>query len=317
MTVCLNDLRCLVLGGSGFIGVNLVRALVASGASVRSFARSIPSAHSILQEVGGDVEWICGNFADGELMRKSMRDIDVVFHLISTTLPATSNMDLGHDIASNLLPSLQMLDMAKNSGIQKVIFISSGGTVYGMPYHIPISENHETNPICGYGIHKLSIEKYLHLFYCLWKLDYRVIRLSNPYGVGQPVNRPQGVIASFVSKVVNREPLEVWGDGRVVRDYIYIDDVIAACLLLISHKGPSRVFNIGTGEGLTLLDLISKIESIIGQRIDVNFREVRSVDVPVNVLDISRAISELGWRPTTDLEAGIRRMLQRGYAEVR
>jgi UDP-glucose 4-epimerase len=239
-----------------------------------------------------------------------MRNIDIVFHLISTTLPATSNKDLQFDLSSNVLPTLQMLDMAKSSSTQKVIFISSGGTVYGMPNHIPISEDHETNPICGYGIHKLSIEKYLHLFYYLWKLDYGVLRLSNPYGVGQPVNRPQGVIANFVHRVISHEPLEVWGDGRVVRDYVYIDDVIAACLLLITHQGPSRVFNIGTGIGLMLLDLISKIESITGQRIDVKFQEARSVDVPVNVLDISRAISELGWRPQTDIETGIRLMLQ-------
>src|SRR6185436_16009483 len=122
MTVNLDGLRCLVMGGSGFIGVNLCRALVASGATVRSFALAVPWTNDIVEEALMDVEWMCGSFSDGDLVRKSMRNIDIVFHLISTTLPATSNRDLQYDLASNLLPTLNMLDVAKNSSIQKVIF---------------------------------------------------------------------------------------------------------------------------------------------------------------------------------------------------
>lgn len=310
MILNVNGLRCLVLGGSGFIGMNLCRALVANGAAVRSFAWDVVPPDSGAHDWREQVEWICGSFSATDLVRKSMRNMDIVFHLISTTLPATSNQDVQVDLSSNVLPTLQMLEAAKNSGVRKVIFISSGGTVYGIPTRVPIAEDHATDPICAYGIHKLAVEKYLHLFYHLWKLDYGVLRVSNAYGVGQPINRAQGVIANFVHKVVNREPLEVWGDGSVVRDYIYIDDVIDACLLLVGHQGPSRVFNIGTGKGHSLLELISMIENILGEPVDVRFREARTVDVPVNVLDVSRATSELNWRPTTDLETGMRRMFE-------
>ena len=306
----LNGARCLVLGGSGFIGRNLCQALVANGATVRSFARNVLPPDCGAHDWRGKVEWICGDFSDADLVRKSLRKMDVVFHLISTTLPATSNQDLQFDLASNLLPTLQMLEAAKNSGVGKVIFISSGGTIYGIPKCLPIPEDHATNPICAYGIHNLAIEKYLHLFHHLWKLDYGVLRFSNPYGVGQPVERPQGVIRNFTHRVVNGEPLEVWGDGSVIRDYIYIDDAIGACLLLIGYQGPSRVFNIGSGKGHMLLELISMIENIIGEPADVRFLEARSVDVPINVLDVNRARSELNWRPTTDLETGMRRMLE-------
>ena len=311
----LTGLRCLVMGGSGFIGSNLCRGLLASGAKVRALARNPPAVLPGDDSWQSRVEWLGGNFSDGELMRRSLADIDVAFHLISTTIPATSNADVRLDVSSNILPTLQMLEAAKTSGVRKVIYVSSGGAIYGIPETVPITEDHPTNPICAYGVHKLAVEKYLHLFHYLWKLEYGVLRISNPYGIDQPFNRPQGVIASFLHKVVTREPLEVWGDGSVIRDYVHINDVIDACLLLIGHQGPSRIFNIGTGEGHSLLDLIQIIERLNGAPVAVGFRKSRPVDVPVNVLDIHRAITELGWRPTTKIEDGIRRMFEQSVQQ--
>jgi len=306
----LKRLGCLVLGGSGFIGRNLCRALVTNGATVRSLALDAPPADVDAPEWAGRIEWICGDFSDAHVVRNSLRNIDVVFHLISTTLPATSNQDVQFDLCSNVVPTLQMLEAVRNSGVQKVIFISSGGTVYGIPKHVPIAEDDPTHPICAYGIHKLAIEKYLDLFHYLWDVNYGVLRLSNPYGEWQPTDRPQGVIANFVHKAIHGQPLEVWGDGTVVRDYVYIGDVMDACLLLIDHRGPSRIFNIGTGKGHSLLELISMLEETIGKPIDVRFREGRNADVPVNVLDVSRAASDLRWHPTMDLESGVRLMVE-------
>ncbi|MFO1487503.1 MAG: NAD-dependent epimerase/dehydratase family protein [Verrucomicrobiota bacterium] len=310
----LNGVHCLVLGGSGFIGSNLCRGLLASGARVRAFCRNRPAADAKAGDWQNHIEWVCGDFSDFELVARSLEGVDVAFHLISTTLPATSNLDCQADLTANVLPTLRMLEAAKTSGLRKVIYVSSGGAIYGIPQRVPIHEDHPTNPICAYGIHKLAIEKYLHLFNYLWKLEYGVLRISNPYGIDQPVNRPQGVIASFVHKVVTGEPLEIWGDGSVVRDYVDIQDVIQACLLMINHQGPSHVFNIGTGEGHSLLDLVNIIQRHKGETIPVNFRKSRPVDVPVNVLDISRAHAELKWRPTTEIAAGIQRMLEQSPA---
>jgi UDP-glucose 4-epimerase len=231
-------------------------------------------------------------------------------------LPASSNANPQLDVTSNVLPTLQMLEIARTSGLRKVIYVSSGGAIYGIPEQVPITEDHPTNPICAYGIHKLAIEKYLHLFHYLSQLEYGVLRISNPYGIDQPFNRPQGVIASFLHKVIQQEPLDVWGDGSVVRDYIHIDDVIDACVLMIGHQGPSRVFNIGTGAGHSLLDLIQIIERLTGKPVAVGFRKSRPVDVPVNVLDINRAISELGWRPTTRIEDGMRQMFEHSLRQT-
>ena len=311
----LTGVRCLVLGGSGFIGSNLCRGLLASGARVRALARNPPVNITGENSWQNRVEWLGGNFSDGELVRRALADIDVAFHLISTTLPATSNADARLDLSSNVLPTLQLLEAAKTSGLRKLIYVSSGGAIYGIPEQVPISEAHPTNPICAYGVHKLAIEKYLHLFHYLWKLEYGVLRISNPYGIDQPVNRPQGVVASFLHKLIRGEPLEVWGDGSVVRDYVHINDVIDACLLMIDHCGPARVFNIGTGEGHSLLDLIQIIERLNGAPVTVGFRKSRPVDVPVNVLDISRARAELGWRPTTQIRAGIRQMFEQSVQQ--
>jgi UDP-glucose 4-epimerase len=310
MSINLKGCHCLVLGGSGFIGANLCRGLLDSGATVRSLALDAPSPAVVADDVQSNVEWIYGNFADLDLVYSALRNIDIVFHLISTTLPDMSNKDVKYDLASNLLPTIQLLEAAKNSKIKKMIFISSGGTVYGIPKNIPITENHETHPICAYGIHKLAIEKYLNLFHHLWELDYGILRVSNPYGINQPTNRPQGVIANFLHRLANHEPIEIWGDGNVVRDYIHIDDVIEAFLLLIDHRGPNRLFNIGTGKGYTILELISMIETISGRKVEVRYREGRRVDVPSNILDVNLAKSELCWKPNIDLEHGMYLMLE-------
>ena len=305
------------MGGSGFIGSNLCGGLIANGAKVRAFSRNPPAANQYNAEWRDQVEWVCGNFSDAEFVRRAMKDIDVAFHLISTTLPATSNLDVPLDLISNVIPTLQMLEIARASSVRKVIYISSGGAIYGIPERVPIHEDHPANPICAYGIHKLAVEKYLQLFHYLWKLEYAVLRISNPYGIDQPVNRPQGVIASFLHKILNGEPLDVWGDGTVIRDYVHISDVIEACLMLIDHQGPSRIFNIGTGQGHSLLDLIEIIKRLTGEPVAVNFRKSRPVDVPVNVLDISRAESELKWRPTVEIVSGIQRMLEQSLSRTK
>lgn len=160
----LKGIRVLVLGGSGFIGKNLCRALIKKGSIVRCLTLNAPLDDCVLKDAWQKIEWIYGNFSDNELVKKSLRNIDIVFHLICTTLPASSNNNLQFDLSSNVIPTLNMLEAAKHSDVKKVIFISSGGTVYGIPKHIPIPENHEKKPICGYGIHKLAIEKYLYLF---------------------------------------------------------------------------------------------------------------------------------------------------------
>ena len=302
----LNGARVLVLGGSGFIGQHLCRALILADSKVTSVAAFEPAGDQVSQGLAQEIEWINGDFNDGQLISREVKRADIVFHLICTTLPASSNNDLELDLASNVLPTLRLLQAIRSSDVRKVVFVSSGGTVYGVPDQLPIPEGHATNPICGYGIHKIAIEKYLELFNHHYGMDYGVLRLSNPYGIGQISDRPQGVVGNFMHKALNDKPLEIWGDGSTIRDYIYIDDAISAFVAVAQHEGPSKVFNVGSGQGKSVLDVVKAIERSVGHVLDVVFRPGRPVDVHENVLDITLARSELQWAPMTDLETGVR-----------
>ena len=207
-----NTLHTLVLGGGGFIGSHLVSALLLQGRRVRVLERPYRK-HTKLVPQHPNLEWLEGNFGNTEDVRRALHDVDAVFHLVSTTQPQSSNDDPTFDIQSNLLATVGLLEQMRFLKNVPLIFISSGGTVYGKPQQIAISEKHPTEPQCSYGIVKLTIEKYLALYHLLYGINYRVLRFSNPYGPGQEENRTQGVIGTFLSRILQGLPIEVWGDG--------------------------------------------------------------------------------------------------------
>jgi UDP-glucose 4-epimerase len=295
--------KCVILGGAGFIGSHLVWALLERVYSVRVFDR--PTAQRF--EDPETIEWMEGDFLNREDVAEALRGCDTVFHLVSTTLPRSSNENPVYDIESNVVGTVRLLDLARAAGIRKIVFVSSGGTVYGRPVHVPIPESHPTDPICSYGIGKLTVEKYLHLYHVLYGLDYCVLRLANPYGPRQRVKAAQGAVTVFLHRALNGQPVDVWGDGSVVRDYIYIGDAVRAMVDVIAYDGTAKVFNIGSGMGTSVNDLLDIIESVTHRRVERRYTSGRSFDVPANVLDISMARSELGWYPLTPLETGIER----------
>lgn len=299
--------RCLVLGGRGFIGSHLVTALLDLGFRVRCLDRPHvkPIGESHLSNP--NFELYEGDFSSETDVAEAVKDCDFCFHLVSTTLPKSSNADPVFDVESNVVGTVRLLNHAVANHLKKVIFVSSGGTVYGTPVDVPISETHPTNPACSYGITKLTIEKYLALFRNLHGLDYTVLRLSNPFGEGQRTFSNQGVIAVFLGKALRGEPIEIWGDGSVVRDYIHVSDVIDAILLSIDPSNGHHVFNIGSGCGHSLNEVLSTIEEVTRCRIIKRYSEARAFDVPVNVLNISEAQYSLGWTPKVSFYAGIER----------
>lgn len=183
------------------------------------------------------------------------------------------------------------------------------GTVYGIPERIPVAEGHPTEPLVSYGIAKLAIEKYLNLYWYLHGLEYSVLRVANPYGERQRVDTAQGAVAVFLSKALAGDPIEIWGDGSVTRDYIYIEDVVDAFIMAMNHEGEPRVFNIGSGEGRSLNQLLTTIEDLLGRPVERRYLPPRKFDVPVNVLDISRARDVLGWQPRVSFRDGLGRTL--------
>lgn len=286
----------------------MVEHLVRKGGDVRVFdkAATCPEFEGISAK---RVEYISGIFSSVDTIEQIVKGVDVVFHLISTTLPKTSNDDPVNDVMSNIVPTLQLLESARKEGVRKIIFFSSGGTVYGVPKTLPTPEDHPTLPLCSYGIHKVAIENYLHLYFTLYGLDYAVMRVSNPYGVYQSTGRGQGAVPVFLHKLIRDEPIDIWGDGSVVRDYIHVDDVIDAAIKLVEYQGPQKVFNIGSGKGLSLNELIAEMASLVGRQARVNYLPARVLDVPASVLEISRAFQEFGWRPRVGLRAGLKKLL--------
>lgn len=296
-------MKSLVVGGNGFIGVHLVWRLIENGHPVRIYDRSTNKFRPVPKEA----EYVEGDLGDHDLIREATKGMEVVYHLASTTIPKTSNDDPAYDVSSNLVNTIRLLEASVASGVRKVVFASSGGTVYGLSETVPVPEDHPKNPISSYGITKLAAEKYLGLFHYLYGLDYAALRISSSYGPYQNPAGQQGAINVFLGRIFAGQPIVIWGDGNVVRDYLYVSDVVDGLVLAAESETRSKVFNIGGGRGVSLNELVDLMAAVTGERPVVEYRATRSLDVPVSVLDISRARKELGWEPKTSLEEGVAR----------
>jgi len=298
-------MKCLILGGNGFLGRSLCLRLLKDGFEVRIFDR--PRVSEDKPDL--DVEWFEGDFLNSQDLESAMTGCDVVFHLITMSLPQSSNDNPIYDVQSNLVGTIEMLNLAVKLGIKKVIFPSSGGTVYGVPEKTPIPETHPTNPLCSYGITKLAIEKYLHLFHELYGIDYCVLRIANPFGEGQRMDALQGAIGVFIGKAIQGKPIEIWGDGSIVRDYIHVGDVSSAFVKAVNYNGATKVFNIGSGMGRSINQILDEIEKGLETSVNRIYQKARKVDVPISVLDRTLAHLELSWEPKVQFDEGINKTL--------
>lgn len=285
------------------MGVHLANRLLSEGYSVRIYDRS-PNRFGATPR---GVEYVEGELGNHGLIREAVEDVEIVFHFVSTTLPKTSNDDPIYDVRSNLIDTLQLLEACVEAGVRKVVFSSSGGTVYGVPQTVPITEDHPTDPTTSYGVVKIAVEKYLGLFHRLYGLDYAALRISNPYGPYQNPGGQQGVVAVFLHRLYAGQPITIWGDGGVVRDYLYVSDLVEALELAAEVETRQKVLNIGNGQGTSLNDLIALMAEVTGRRPEVEYLPGRMLDVPANVLEVSRAREELGWKAHTDFADGIGR----------
>src|SRR5271165_1724251 len=248
---------CIVLGGGGFLGINLCRRLAYAGHRVRAFGR-----RCLFPQALEKVEWYQGDFCDATALAAAIETYDIVFHLVHTTTPHSANLDMAKDVQQNVVSSIALFDISRSLGVKRIVFVSSGGTIYGTPDQIPTPETAPSEPITAYGIGMLAIEKYLALYQRLHGLQYRILRVANPFGPFQVPVKNQGVISVLVSHAINRESIEIWGDGSVVRDYIFVEDVIDALEAAMNDQSGSRVFNIGSGSGRSLLDIIGAVENL-------------------------------------------------------
>lgn len=299
-------MRCVVLGGAGFLGSHLAPRLAAAGHAVRLFdlpgrvrPRGFPAPERF--------EWCEGDFTKRTEVARALAGCDAAFHLVSTTVPGSADENPVYDLETNVVATLGVLEEALAAGVKRLVFVSSGGTVYGLPRAIPIPETHPTDPITAHGVGKLAIEKYLGLYHVLRGLDHRIVRLANPFGERQRAPSVQGLVAACLYRALAGGALEVWGDGAAVRDYLYAGDAAEALVRALDYAGPERVFNVGSGVGRSVNEVIAAVESVTGRRIERRYGARRAFDVPASVLDISRARAELGWVPRTGFEEALAR----------
>jgi UDP-glucose 4-epimerase len=299
----------LITGPSGFIGTHLTRRLLAKGFIVKVITRD-KAAIAFGPNETADLEVVQGSYADPLILKSVLPGVDFIYHLASSTQPRSSNDSPVFDIATNLEGTLSLLEELRSYPNIKLIFASSGGTVYGNALTSPIDESHPTDPICSYGIVKLAIEKYIAMYYIENPSNYQILRIANPYGLASRLNPQQGLIVNLIDKVSKGSGVEIWGDGSVVRDYIFMDDLIDA-LYLAAVKSPAhRILNIGTGTGHSINDVISVISRVMNSAPVLSYLDKRSFDVPLNVLSPARAKAELGWVPQYTLTDGVSKMLQ-------
>lgn len=299
-------MRCLVLGAGGFIGRHLVEDLLNQGNEVLVYDR--PEVLLSLMEEFPQADSISGDFSSEDRWSNILKGVKVCYHLISTSVPKSSNDDPISDVSGNLIGTLKLLEATRRTNL-RLVFTSSGGTIYGAPTTELVSEEHPTDPLCSYGIVKLSIEKYLLLYRELYGVRSVVLRIANPYGPGQRPDSIQGVIAVFSGRILCGHAVDIWGDGSIVRDYIFVNDVISAIRSASVYGGTRGVFNIGSGCGSSILEILHTIEKVSGKSAEVIYHPPRGFDVRKNVLDISSATTELGWRPKVNLYNGISQTL--------
>ena len=304
-------MKIALFGGAGFIGVNLARALAARGGHDITVIDAREEFFEPLRkmELPG-VHFDVSEFPAETDFDRLLRGVDVVYHLVSTTNPSTSNHGISHELEANVVATSRFLESCVRTGVGRVIFISSGGTVYGKEQSCPLHEDTPTYPISSYGIQKITIEKLLYLYHYLHGLDYRVVRLANPYGPYQRPNGVLGAVVTFTYKALKNEEIIVYGDGSVVRDFIYIDDAVRGILQIAEGESPHQIFNLGCGYGTSIHDVLLEIEKALDISLNITYKEGRKVDVPVNYLDISRYEQYYGSLDPIPLREGILKTAQ-------
>jgi UDP-glucose 4-epimerase len=294
----------LVLGADGFIGSHLCDALRTEGHSVRAFDR-FPGGSARNLQPASDLELVAGDFLNRSDLEQALTGVRFVVHLVSTTTPATSGADPVFDVETNVRGSVELFDLCVKAGVERVMFASTGGAIYGRELDRPLREGDVAEPVSPYAIGKLAIEGYLRFYRQAHGLDSIVLRVSNPYGERQPVQGAQGAVPIFLRRMLLDEPITVFGDGSMVRDYVYVRDLTTMMSAVLGRPALHHCYNLGSGSGLTVLELLQALEEASGVRAHIEHAASRPTDVHRVLLDTSRFEQEFGVRATTTLTDGL------------
>jgi UDP-glucose 4-epimerase len=295
---------CLVVGGNGFIGKNLTQNLLNEDWNIITYDITKPSLES------AKLQYIKGSIEDTPLLLQAAESVMDIIWLVHTSVPATSMHDVESDLLSNVPPLLRFLrSLPKQSGPKRFIYLSSGGTVYGDPMiKTPIVEDSGKDPISSYGLTKLIAEEYLTFSLKRSAIATFILRPSNVYGRYQNLKKPQGIIGHAFKSILTHQPIHIFGDGSIIRDYIHVSDLAEAvirCMKSDYHSTFPLILNIGSGKETSINDILRLVGKITKSPVAINRLPDRDFDCKFNVLSIERALTEIGWHPKTELETGL------------
>lgn len=305
--------RCLIIGANGFIGSHLVDALVSSGHDVTAFDRFSAGRVTFVSE---NVRTIVGDFSNRASVAEAVRGQDIVFHLLSATTPITSEGDPSLDLRSNVAQTVDLLEHCVASSVTRFVFASTGGAMYSESHDGPITENYVPTPVSPYAIGKLTIENYLRYFRATHGLRSVAFRISNPYGTRQHPLRRQGLIPIVARQIARSEPVVRYGDGTMVRDYIYVADLVRMMTMVVEDEPRADLYHLGSGVGSTVNEVLACMSDVAGVPLVIEERNVPPTFVDRVVLDTSRFNAEFGPFTMTPLSVGVHAVLEEAYRSV-
>lgn len=291
----------VVLGGSGFIGRNLVKRL-----SKNNHVTVADLTFHAEYEGMENVAFVQFNFTEAKSFAPLLNNTDTIIHLVSTIFAKDGTDNLASEISANVISTIRLLeDMVGNN--TSLLFVSSGGTVYGDLGDTPAFEEDEKHAFSGYALTKTMIENTLELYKHQHGLSYQTVRLSNPYGFMKNSKRMQGLIPILVDRIIQEELITIWGDGNNIRDYIFIDDVIDAIEAILKYEGKDNIFNIGSGIGYSIHEIIDLVVQKLNPESSpiIQYSPSRKCDVQKNILSIEKIKKCTGWAPKIGIEQGI------------
>jgi len=296
--------KILVTGGAGFIGSHVVDTFIANGYQVVIVDDLSTGRASNLNPAATFYKLDIRSPQLAEIFEKERPD--VVDHHAAQMDVRRSVVDPLFDADVNIRGSINVIECARNFGVKRLVYISTGGAVYGEPEYLPCDENHPIKPICPYGASKHTVEHYLFMYEVMYGLKYTVIRYPNVYGPRQDPRGEAGVVAIFTGLMLTDKQANINGDGAQERDFVYVGDCARANLLAVTNTNGSGIYNLGTGQGTTVNEIFDSLKSITGYSLSAIHQPPKLGETRRIFLDASKAFRELGWAPTVKIEDGLR-----------
>jgi len=305
------QLKILVTGGAGFIGSHLIEKIIHKDLDTICLDNFSYGSRKNLETTMNNhhLEAIEGDVRDSNLLLKLCKEIDVVVHLAAVISVEKSFERPEETNEINVTGTINLLNACVKNRVKKVVYISSAA-VYGLPSHLPVDENHPTNPISPYGVSKLSAEQYVRTFGEAYGIETIILRIFNAYGPRQRISQYSGVIRIFIEQSLKGEPLTVYGDGTQTRDFIYVEDVVDAVMRSIEHgKITNEVMNVASGKPIKIEDLAKTVMELAGKKLEIKYLSEKKGDIKHSYACIEKALKLIDFKTKTSLKEGLKKTI--------